>query len=380
MATIAPTLKTGLKVKKVEDVGQLPQWKLMVRRFRKSKLSVAALMVLVILYILTILSDFLAPYPHDQLDSNSTFAAPSKLVAGPQGIGINGLKQELNKKLFKYEYKIDPGVVYPIKFFVKGFPYKLFGLIATDVHLFGIEVPKNKDPAALDPKFFWWGADKEGRDLFSRVMKGSQISMWAGFIGVVIAVVLGTLIGTASGYFGGKLDNAIQRVVELIQSFPDLPLFLALGASLPPNTPPLQRFLLITIIIGLIRWTGLSREVRGKVLAFRNSDYTNAARTAGASDWHIITHHMVPNVMSHVIVVGMLAIPAAVGTETALSFLGLGIQSPSVSWGLLLRDASTIQAAVTYPWLLIPVAVLLVMVLAFNLLGDGVRDAVDPYA
>ncbi len=158
-----------------------------------------------------------------------------------------------------------------------------------------------------------------------------------------------------------------------------MPLFLALAASLPPDVPVIQRFLLITIIIGLIRWTGLSREVRGKVLAFRNSDYTNAARAAGASDWHIITHHMVPNVMSHVIVVGMLAIPAAIGTETALSFPRPWHLPPAVSWGLLLRDASTIQAAVTYPWLLLPVAVLLVVVLAFNLLGDGVRDAVDPY-
>jgi peptide/nickel transport system permease protein len=380
MATIAPTLKAGTKAKKVEDVGQLPQWKLMVRRFRKSKLSVAALYVLGFFYLIAIFSDFLAPYPSDQLDSNSTFAAPSRIINGPQGIGIYGLKQELNQELFKYEYKIDTSVIYPIKFFVKGYPYRFLGIIPMDVHLFGIEVPPSNDPSAPSPKFFLWGADREGRDLFSRVMVGSQISMSLGFIGVIIAVVLGTLIGTASGFFGGQLDNIIQRVVELVQSFPDLPLFLALAASLPPDVPVIQRFFLITIIIGLIRWTGLSREVRGKVLAFRSSDYTNAAKAAGASNWHIITKHMVPNVMSHVIVVGMLAIPGAINTETALSFLGLGIQPPAVSWGVLLRDASTIQSAVTYPWLLIPVAVLLIVVLAFNLLGDGVRDAVDPYA
>ena len=380
MATIAPPLNVGTKAKKVEDVGQLPQWKLMVRRFRKSKLSVAALFVLGFYYLIAIFSDFIAPYPHDQLDSNSTFAAPSKLVSGPQGIGINGLKQELNQKLFKYEYKVDPNVVYPIKFFVKGYTYNVLGIIPVSTHLFGIDVPKNKDPSVITPKLFLWGADREGRDLFSRVMKGSQISMTLGFIGVLIAVVIGTLVGTASGYFGGRLDNIIQRVVELVQSFPELPLFLALGASLPPDVPVIQRFFLITIIIGFIRWTGLSREVRGKVLSFRGSDYTNAAKSVGASDWHIITQHMVPNVMSHVIVVGMLAIPGAIGTEVALSFLGLGIVPPNVSWGLLLRDASTIQSAVTYPWLLLPVPVLLVMVLAFNLLGDGVRDAVDPYA
>jgi peptide/nickel transport system permease protein len=380
MASIAGTLNTQLKTKKIEDVGQLPQWKLMVRRFRKSKLSVGALWVLIFFYIITLFSDFLAPYDHNQLDSGSTFAAPSKIVSGPQGIGIYGFKQVLNQELFRYEYKVDPSVIYPIRFFVKGYPYHLLGIIPMDVHLFGIDAPKSNDPAAPAPKIFLWGADREGRDLFSRVMKGSQISMTLGFIGVLIAVVLGTLIGTASGFFGGRLDNIIQRIVELVQSFPDLPLFLALAATLPPNVPVIQRFLLITVIIGLIRWTGLSREVRGKVLAFRSSDYTNAARAAGASDWHIITKHMVPNVMSHVIVVGMLAIPGAIGTETALSFLGLGILPPAVSWGLLLRDASTIQSAVSYPWLLIPVAILLVLVLAFYLLGDGVRDAVDPYA
>ena len=380
MATMAGTLNTKAKAKKVEDVGQIPRWQLMLRRFRKSKLSVGALYVIAFFYLVTIFSDFLAPYAHDQIDSNFTFAAPSKIANGPQGLGIVGLKQELNKDLFKYEYKLDPSVIYPIKFFVKGYTYYVLGFIPMDRHLFGIEVPPNSDPTAPKPKFFWWGADREGRDLFSRVMKGSQISMTLGFIGVAIAVTLGTLIGTASGFFGGGLDNIIQRLVELVQSFPDLPLFLALAASLPPNVPVIQRFFMITIVIGFIRWTGLSREVRGKVLAFRGSDYTNAAKAAGASDWHIITKHMVPNVMSHVIVVGMLAIPGAIGTETALSFLGLGILPPAVSWGLLLRDASTVQAAVTYPWLLIPVAVLLVVVLAFNLLGDGVRDAVDPYA
>jgi peptide/nickel transport system permease protein len=380
MATVARPLNIGKKAKKLEDVGQLPQWKLMVRRFRKSKLSVAALFVLIVAYVITAFSDFLAPYPHDVIDTESAFAAPSQIVWGPNGPGIYGIKQELNKELFKWEYTTDPNTIHPIKFFVEGFDYRFLGIIPSNIHLFGVERAPGSDPTLPEPKIFLWGADREGRDLFSRIMKGSQISMLVGFIGVGIAVVIGTLVGTSSGYFGGRLDNLIQRLVELVQSFPDLPLFLALAAALPPNVPVLQRFLLITLIIGLIRWTGLSREVRGKVLAFRNSDYTNAAKAAGASDWHIITKHMVPNVMSHVIVVAMLAIPAAIGTETALSFLGLGILPPAVSWGLLLRDASTVQAAVTYPWLLIPVFVLLVVVLAFNLLGDGVRDAVDPYA
>ncbi len=380
MATVARPLDIGKKAKKLEDVGQLPQWKLMVRRFRKSKLSVAALFVLLIVYVITALSDFLAPYPHDVIDSDNVFAAPSKIVSGPNGLGIYGIKQVLNQELFKWEYQTDTSVIHPLKFFVQGYEYRFLGLIPMNVHLFGIERAPGSDPTAPEPRIFLWGADREGRDVFSRVMKGSQISMSLGFIGVLISVVIGTLVGTSSGYFGGRLDNIIQRLVELVQSFPDLPLFLALAAALPPNVPIIQRFLLITVIIGLIGWTGLSRQVRGKVLAFRSADYTSAAKAAGASNWHIITKHMVPNVMSHVIVVAMLAIPAAIGTETALSFLGLGILPPAVSWGLMLRDASSVQAAITYPWLLIPVGVLLIVVLAFNLLGDGVRDAVDPYA
>ena len=233
MATIAPPLDLGKKAKKLEDVGQLPQWKLMVRRFRKSKLSVGALFVLIFFYIVTALSDFLAPYPHDVIDTSSAFAAPSKITSGPNGLGIYGIKQTLNKDLFKWEYTTDPNVIHPIKFFVQGFEYRLLGLIPLNIHLFGIERAPGSDPTLPMPKIFLWGADREGRDLFSRIMKGSQISMTLGFIGVGISVVIGTLVGTSSGYFGGALDNLIQRLVELVQSFPDLPLFLALAAALP---------------------------------------------------------------------------------------------------------------------------------------------------
>jgi peptide/nickel transport system permease protein len=255
-------------------------------------------------------------------------------------------------------------VVYPLKFFVPGYEYRLLGIIPMNTHLFGIETPPD-----VRQKVFIWGADKEGRDLFSRVMKGAQVSLTLGFFGVILSVTIGSIVGTASGYFGGAIDNIIQRLIELIRSFPDLPLYMALAAALPLNVPVLARFFLITIIIALI----------GKVLAYANADYTNAALAAGASHWHIITKHLIPNAMSHIIVVGMLAIPGAIGLETALSFLGLGILPPAVSWGVLLRDAQTIQAVVTYPWLLLPVACLIITVLSFNLLGDGVRDAVDPY-
>jgi peptide/nickel transport system permease protein len=381
MASVAEDLKQVDQTdkKKNEDVGQIPQWKLMVRRFQKSKLSVIALYVLIFIYILVILGDFVAPYSHDELDSGSTFAKPSEIHWGAGGPVVYGLVQKLDQEKFQYYYEVDPSVQYPIKFFVQGYEYKLFGLIPSKLHLFGIDVPPNASVTPA-PKAFLWGADKEGRDLFSRVLKGGQISMSLGFIGVAISVFIGSLFGAASGYFGGAIDNIMQRAIELLRSFPDLPLFLALAAALPPNVPILTRFFLITLIIAVIGWTGLAREVRGKVLAYRQADYTNAAITAGAGNWHIITNHMVPNAMSHIIVVGMLAIPGAIGTETALSFLGLGILPPAVSWGVLLRDAQTIQAVVSYPWLLIPVAVLIIAVMSFNLLGDGVRDAVDPYA
>lgn len=382
MATVAQDLKEvdKKKEKKVEDVGQIPQWKLMVRRFKQSKLSVIALLVLLFLYLVVILGDFLAPYEHDKLDSASTFAKPSDIQWTGSGPVIYGLVQKLDQEKFQYYYEVDPNVQYPIRFFVPGYEYKLLGFIPLKTHLFGLDPDvKAADPTQPAPKIFLWGADKEGRDLFSRVMKGGQISMSLGFVGVFIAVLIGSIFGSASGYFGGAIDNIMQRVIELIQSFPDLPLFLALAAALPPNVNVLTRFFLITIIIAFIRWTGLAREVRGKVLAYRAADYTNAAITAGASHWHIITKHMLPNALSHIIVVGMLAIPGAIGTETALSFLGLGILPPAVSWGVLLRDAQNIQAVTTYPWLLIPVGVLIVAVMSFNLLGDGVRDAVDPY-
>lgn len=373
MATVAEELKRTGK-KKTEDVGQIPQWKLMVRRFSQSKLSVGALFVLIVLYILMILADFLAPYPHDVLDTNSSFAPPTPIIWGPQGPGVYGIKQELNEELFKWVYTTDTSVIYPIRFFVPGYEYRLLGFIPMSTHLFGLETPPD-----VTMKLFLWGADKEGRDLFSRVMKGAQVSLTLGFIGVFLSVTIGSIVGTASGYFGGWGDNLIQRIIELIRSFPDLPLYMALAAALPVNVPVLWRFFLITLVIAVIGWTGLAREVRGKVMAFRSADYTNAAVAAGAGHWHIITKHLIPNALSHIVVVGTLAIPGAIGLETALSFLGLGILPPAVSWGILLRDAQTIQAVVSYPWLLIPVLCLIIAVMSFNLLGDGVRDAVDPY-
>jgi len=350
MATDATQLPTS-KAAATEDVGQIPQWQLMVRRFRRSKLSVGGLYVLIVLYTLMIFSDFLAPYDHNRLDSNYAWAPPS-IIRFENGQFVT----------YKLTQTLDQ---------VQGYEYRFLGIFPSRLHLFGV---------AEGYQVNIIGADKDGKDVFSRLMKGSQISLTLGFIGVLVSVVIGSIVGTASGYFAGAVDNLIQRLIELLRSFPDIPLFLALAAALPMGVPVEVRFFLITLIIALIGWTGLAREVRGKVMSYRASDYTSAAVAAGASHWHIITRHLIPNSLSHIIVVGTLAIPGAIGSETALSYLGLGILPPAVSWGVMLRDAQTIEAITSYPWMLIPVAVLIVTVLSFYLLGDGVRDAVDPYA
>lgn len=369
MATEATQLPTANKT--TEDVGQIPQWQLMVRRFRRSKLSVGGLYVLAVMYTIMLFSDFLAPYDHTRLDSNYAWAPPSVVEFKDGSLVTYKLKQTLDTERFEWFYDIDRTQPLKIHFFVQGYEYRFLGIIPSRLHLFGVDEGYQVNIL---------GADKDGKDVFSRLLKGSQISLTLGFIGVLISVTIGSIVGTASGYFGGVIDNFIQRLIELLRSFPDVPLFLALAAALPIGVPIEVRFLLITLIIAMIGWTGLAREVRGKVMSYRASDYTSAAIAAGASHWHVITRHLLPNSMSHIIVVGTLAIPGAIGSETALSFLGLGILPPAVSWGVMLRDAQTIEAITNYPWMLIPVAVLIVTVLSFYLLGDGIRDAVDPYA
>ena len=375
MATVAERLRRTRKEKKHdEDVGQLSQFELMRRRFMQSRLSVLGAAVLIVMYLLAIFADFVAPYDPTSLDSNSQFAAPTPIVWANGGFAIYGVKQVLDQENYQYVYETDPTMVYPIRLFVQGDPYRLFGFIPATTRLFGVEAPPD-----ANARLFLWGADRQGRDLFSRVLKGGQVSLSIGFIGVLISMVIGTVVGTASGYFGGWIDNIMQRFIELIQTFPFISLFVAIAAALPAGMPVLQRFVLITVILAFIQWTGLSREVRGKVLAFRAADYTSAAIAAGASHWRIIRTHMIPNAMSHIIVVASFAIPGAIAAETALSFLNLGMLPPAVSWGVLLQDAQQVQSVLLYPWLLIPLGAIILACLCLYLLGDGLRDAVDPY-
>lgn len=370
MAVETPNVPIELAPETKKDVGELSQGQLMVRRFMQSKLSVFGGIVIILIYLIVILAEFFAPYHHNEQYTDKVWAPPTKPQFQGGRLGVFAMKTVLNNDTFTWEFVEDRETFIPLKFFVKGWEYRLFGLIPTNIHLFGVEEPG---------KVFLLGTDTIGRCVFSRIIIGSRISMTIGLVGIVMQLLLGSIIGTISGFMGGAVDNLIQRGTELLRSFPEIPLFAALAGALPRNMPIVQRFMLISVILSLIRWVGLAREVRGKVMAYRAADYTQAARAAGASTMHIVFNHMIPNAASHIIVVAALSIPAMVSAETALSFLGLGIQPPNVSWGLLLRVAQNVTAVLQHPWELTPVVAVIIAVTCFYFLGDGMRDAVDPY-
>ncbi len=354
-----------------QDIGELSQGQLMVRRFMRNRLSVFGGIVIILLYLAVIFAEFLAPYHYDDQFVSAVWAPPTPLHIQGGRLGVYGMSTVLNQETYTYEFVEDRDTFYPIRFFVGSWPYKLVGFIPTDIHLFGVQ--------SEDTRVFLFGSDKLGRDMFSRVIQGGRISMSVGLVGIVLSLVLGSVVGTVSGFMGGYVDNLIQRAMELIQSFPQIPLWAALAGSLPQNMPVIQRFFLISVILSLIGWIGLARQVRGKVMAYRQSDYTTAARAAGAGSMYIVLAHMLPNASSHIIVVAAMAIPGMIGAETALSFLGLGIQPPLVSWGSLLRVAQNVTAVLQHPWELTPAAAVIIAVSCFNFMGDGMRDAVDPY-
>jgi peptide/nickel transport system permease protein len=261
--------------------------------------------------------------------------------------------------------------VHPVGFFVRGVEYRLLGLIPTDVHLIG---PVNgRDPMYL------FGADRLGRDVLSRTIYGTRVSMSIGLVGVVLSLFLGVLLGGISGYFGGAVDTLIQRAIEFLQSIPVIPLWMGLAAAIPQDWSPIQVYFAITMILSLIGWTSLAREVRGKFLGLKSEDFVTSARLDGSSEMHIIFRHMVPSFVSHIIASMTLAIPAMILAETALSFLGIGLRPPVVSWGVLLQEAQNVRAVATSPWLFLPGGAIVVTVLAMNFLGDGLIDAADPY-
>ena len=352
------------------------QWQLMWWKFRKHHLAMAAGMVIVALYVVAVFCEFLAPYTLNHRQVPYAFAPPQRLqFVSDEGVHLRpfvyGIKGVRHPETLRKFYIEDRSQRYAVRLFVRGAPYRFWGLFETDVHLFGVD-----DGGTL----FLLGTDHLGRDLLSRIIYGSRISLTIGLVGVTLSFVFGLVIGVVSGYYGGWIDNLIQRGIEILRSFPSIPLWMALAAALPSSWSPLQIYMGITVVLSFIGWTGLARQVRGKILSLREEDFATAALLAGASRWRIMTRHLLPSFMSHIIVSLTLAVPGMILGETSLSFLGLGLRPPVTSWGVLLKEAQNVQAVAFQPWLLTPVIFVIITVLAFNFVGDGLRDAADPYS
>jgi peptide/nickel transport system permease protein len=360
--------------------GSASQWRLMWWQFRRHKMAMASLVILLLIILVAAFCEFIAPFAPDAFTPRYTYAPPQRLhffdrdeagslVFRPY---VNGYKVTIDPAALRRTFVVDETVKYPIGFFVPSDPYPMWGgLFTPETKLIG---PLNKG----DPVFLL-GADRLGRDMLSRIAYGTRISISIGLIGVSLSLFLGIVLGGISGYKGGMVDNVIQRVIEFILSLPTTPLWLGLAAAMPSNWPPLRIYFAITIILSLIGWTNLARVIRGKFLSLRTEDFVTAARLDGASEPRIIFRHMAPSFVSHIIAEVSLAIPAMILAETALSFLGLGLQPPIVSWGVLLQEAQNIRAISTAPWLFAPGVAVVLTVLALNFVGDGLRDAADPY-
>lgn len=350
------------------------QWQLMRWKFRKHKLAVISLWVLAILYFVALFAEFLAPMNPDRDAERYKYLAPQGIAFQGLRPGVYGLTSSRNPETLRVSYVPDKTKWTPLKFFVRGDEYKLWGLITSDRHLFGVGT------AAGDAPFYLLGSDRLGRDMLSRMIYGTRVSLSIGLLSVALSLIFGIALGGLSGYYGGAIDNAIQRVIEFIRSLPQIPIWLAIAAALPRGWGPIRVFFIITLLLSLLSWTGLARVVRGRFLSLREEDFVMAARFAGASESRIIFRHMVPSFLSHIIASLTLAIPGIILFETSLSFLGLGLRPPVISWGVLLQEAQNVQTVAISPWLLAPGLLVVVAVLAFNFLGDGLRDAADPYS
>jgi peptide/nickel transport system permease protein len=350
------------------------QWQLIWWKFKRHKLAMLALFILTILYLSAIFADFISPYTLATRLEGYQNAPPTKIHIFDgkrmQRPFIYAIKKELNLKTYRYSYTEDKTKRYIIQLFVRGEPYKLLGLFLTDIHLFGTE----------GAPIFLFGTDNLGRCLFTRTLYGARISLSIGLVGVLLSFILGVIIGGISGYYGGTVDEFIQRIIDFLISIPTIPLWMALSAALPRDWSIIKTYVAITVILSILGWCGLARVVRGKLLSLREEDFTIAARLAGASEWRIIIRHLLPSFTSHLIVSITLSIPNMILGETALSFIGLGMQPPAVSWGVLLQETQNLVSIANYPWKLIPCIFVILTVLAFNFLGDGLRDAADPYA
>ena len=367
-----------LAPKPKQNVAAAGQWKLIWWRFRQHKLALISGVIIALIYLAAIFAEFLAPVSSQTYDPRFTYAPPQQLkFFGTDEAGVfhplyvNGYTVVVDPIALNRSYQTDPAIIIPVGLFVPGEPYKFWGLFDADRHLIG--------PVDRTQPFYLFGADRLGRDVFSRTIHGTRVSMSVGLIGVSISLILGIILGGISGLYGGWVDDVIQRAIELLTSIPTIPLWMGLAAAVPISADPLLVYIWITVILSLIGWTDLARVVRGRFLSLKTEDFIIAARLDGCSQMRIIWRHMVPSFMSHIIASVTLAIPTMILAETALSFLGIGLRPPVVSWGVLLQEAQNILAVSSAPWLFLPGLAVIVTVLALNFLGDGLRDAADPY-
>ena len=353
------------------------QWQLMWWRFRKHRLAMAAGAVVALFYLVAIGADFLATTDPNHSDARRSLMPPQRVYwfdgwrFSPHVYAVTGKR---DMRTFKRVYTTDPDHKIPVQFLARGFTYHFLGLFPTDRHLLGV----GEGYEAAETLFIL-GTDVQGRDLWSRLLLATRVSMSIGLVGVALSLFLGILLGGLSGYYGGFVDGLIQRFIEILRSIPTIPLWMGLAAALPRDWSILQIYFAITIIISLLGWTELARVVRGRFLALREEDFVVSAHLVGCSQMRIIFVHMVPSFLSHIIAATTLALPAMIISETSLSFLGLGLRPPAVSWGVLLQQAQNVQTVALSPWLMLPAIPVIIAVLAFNFLGDGLRDAADPY-
>ena len=354
------------------------QWKLMWWRFKRHRLAVVSGAFLLLVYLSIAISEFLAPYDLHHRNTDFLYAPPMEIHLFHEGefVGpfVHGFDKSLDMENLRWIYEEDTALVYPIRFFCVGsYPgaqYAFWGAVTGSFHLVC---------PAEDGNLFLMGTDRLGRDMFSRIVYGARISLSIGLIGITLSFALGLVFGGLAGYYGGLVDTIVQRSIEILRSFPELPLWMALSAALPVTWSPVLVYLGITVILALLDWPGLARAVRSKLLALREEDFCTAAQLMGARPARIIARHLLPSFMSHLIASATLSIPSMILAETALSFLGLGLRPPITSWGVLLNEAQNINVVALYPWLMLPVAPVIMVVLAFQFFGDGLRDAADPY-
>ena len=354
-----------------------PNWKLVWWRFKKHRLALVSAFVLLVIILIALFPDFFSIQDPNKSSARESFMPPQGISFFHDGslqVHVKPLKGKRNKTTLKMEWGVDEKRILPLRFFTSGYKYEVFGLFTTDLHLFGIEKPSARN------SFHLLGTDRLGRDQWSRLMHGTRVSLSIGLVAVGLSIFLGILLGGISGYYGGWPDLVIQRLIEILQSLPPIPIWMALTAALPRDWTVEQTYFAITLILSLLGWTTLGREVRGRFLSLREEDFVMAAKLSGCSQSRIIFRHMLPTFTSHIIATSTLAIPVMIINETFLSFLGLGLRPPAISWGVLLQEAQNLQSIALAPWLLLPGLAVIFTVLALNILGDGLRDAADPYS